>query len=234
MKKSKVKIYLICFLFGLFTNISCQNFSPLKSGLIIENVYAIKNDIVNMYLIKNGESYIAIDAGRSPKVTDKELVKLKINPDMVTVVLLTHVDVDHIGGLDLFKNSKIYIGKEEEKILNGEVKRFFFKKIDREYNFLYDGDVLEIDGLSIKVVSTPGHTPGALSFIVNGNLLFTGDTLSVKKGRVDVFFPFFNIDTELQKKSIDKIKRLEGIEYIFTGHHGYSNDFKKMFEKWGM
>lgn len=231
MKKIKTKFYLIYFLFGLFTNVSCQYFSPLESGLIIENVYAIKNDIVNMYLIKNGESYVAIDSGRNPVVTKKALDKLKINPDMVTAVLLTHVDVDHIGGLDLFKNSKIYIGKEEEKILNGEVKRFFFKKIDRDYNFLYDGDILEIDGLSIKVVSAPGHTPGSLTFIVNDNLLFTGDTLSLKKGRVDVFSPFFNMDTELQKNSIDKIKRLEGIGYIFTGHSGYSNDFEYAFEK---
>jgi glyoxylase-like metal-dependent hydrolase (beta-lactamase superfamily II) len=232
MKKSKTRIYLIGMLFGIFTNISCQYFSPLKSGLIIENVYAIKNDIVNMYLIQNGESYIAIDAGRNPKVTAKELVKLKINPDMVTTILLTHVDVDHIGGIDLFKNSKIYIGKGEEKILMGEVKRFSFKEINREYNLLYDGDVLEIDGLSVKAVSAPGHTPGSLCFIVNDNLLFTGDTLSIKKGRVGVFFPLFNVDTELQKKSIDKIKRLEGIEYIFTGHNGYSDNFREMFENW--
>jgi len=40
------------------------------------------------------------------------------------------------------------------------------------------------------------------------------------------------MDTELEKKSIKKLAELKGVKYIFTGHHGFTDDFKKCFEKW--
>jgi len=217
----------------LVINVSCASFTPLKTSLITEGVYSIKDGMVNMYLIKTGDDYIAIDAGNNSNVIVKELKKLNIDPAKIIAVLLTHVDVDHIASLNLFSNAKIYIGKGEENILNGKTKRFTFKKIDREYSLIDDFYTIEINKIQITTIPAPGHTPGSTCYFINGGL-FTGDTLSLKKGRVDVFFPFFNIDTEAQKKSIDKIKRLEGIGYIFTGHSGYSNDFEYAFEKWGM
>lgn len=51
---------------------------------------------------------------------------------------------------------------------------------------LKDGDVLDIGSLKIEVLHTPGHTPGSVCFLVEGNL-FTGDTLFVgAAGRTDL------------------------------------------------
>jgi glyoxylase-like metal-dependent hydrolase (beta-lactamase superfamily II) len=51
---------------------------------------------------------------------------------------------------------------------------------------LQDGNVLEVGTLEIRVIHTPGHTPGSVCFLVNGNL-FTGDTLFVGAvGRTDL------------------------------------------------
>jgi len=51
---------------------------------------------------------------------------------------------------------------------------------------LKDADVLEVGTLKIEVIHTPGHTPGSVCFLVNGNL-FTGDTLFVGAvGRTDL------------------------------------------------
>jgi len=51
---------------------------------------------------------------------------------------------------------------------------------------LKDGDILEVGDLQIKVVHTPGHTPGSVCYLVHGNL-FTGDTLFVgAAGRTDL------------------------------------------------
>jgi glyoxylase-like metal-dependent hydrolase (beta-lactamase superfamily II) len=51
---------------------------------------------------------------------------------------------------------------------------------------LRDGQVLEVGNLRIKVIHTPGHTPGSICFLVEGNL-FTGDTLFVGDvGRTDL------------------------------------------------
>jgi len=51
---------------------------------------------------------------------------------------------------------------------------------------LRDGDVMDVGRLKIEVIHTPGHTPGSVCFLVNGNL-FTGDTLFVGAvGRTDL------------------------------------------------
>jgi len=51
---------------------------------------------------------------------------------------------------------------------------------------LKDGDVLKVGAIEIKVIHTPGHTPGSVCYLVEGNL-FTGDTLFVgAAGRTDL------------------------------------------------
>ena len=51
---------------------------------------------------------------------------------------------------------------------------------------LHDGDVVEVEGLQLKVVHTPGHTPGSVCFYTDG-LLFSGDTLFLGSiGRTDL------------------------------------------------
>ena len=57
------------------------------------------------------------------KVILAELEKLNINPDKVVAVLLTHTDMDHVAGLPLFKNAKIYLAREEVKMLNGDAQK---------------------------------------------------------------------------------------------------------------
>jgi hydroxyacylglutathione hydrolase len=72
----------------------------------------------------------------------------------------------------------------------------------------------------LKIFFTPGHTIGSASYLVNDGYLFTGDTLSIKNSKMDVFNEFFNMDTAVERVSIEKIKALSGVKYIFTAHYG--------------
>ena len=52
---------------------------------------------------------------------------------------------------------------------------------------LHDNDIQNIGSVSLKVIHTPGHTPGSLSFIIENKLLFAGDTIFVDSiGRPDL------------------------------------------------
>ncbi len=214
-------------------NIEYRKMTPLNTQEIIPDVYAVNNGNVNLYLIKNNEGYIAIDAGSSPNVTKRELDKLGINPDDVTMVFLTHTDMDHVASVKLFKNAKIYISEEEKQMITGETKRklIFGNKLDCEYSTLKDGEKINSSNTEIQCILTPGHTIGSACYIVNGELLFSGDTISLKVGTVDTFNKPLNMDTEAQKDSINKLKQLTNIKYIFTGHYGYSDNFEKAFKE---
>lgn len=210
-----------------------KKMSSVATGEITDNIFTIQDAFSNMYLVNDSGQYIAIDAGNKIDVISKELEKLQINPDDVVAVLLTHSDADHVASLPLFKKANVYLSKQEEQMLTGETGRFLFmgNKIDRkEYILLEDQHSLTIGNTSIKGILTPGHTPGAMCYLINGKYLFTGDALSLKNGKVHTFNEFFNMETEQAVKSLNKIKDLPGAEYIFTAHHGYTENYEKSFK----
>lgn len=200
-----------------------------ETGLIVNNISAIQDGFSNLFLVKSGENYIAIDAGQNPTVIAQELKKLHIKPEKIIAVLLTHSDGDHVGALNLFTNAKVYLSKQEEPMVRGEKSRLLFikNKIEAEaYTTLSDQQVLRIGNRNIKGVLTPGHTPGSMCFLIDDKYLFTGDALSLKEGKIDRFNEFFNMDTKQAIHSLDKIAHFPEVEYIFTAHHGVSSDYK--------
>ena len=205
--------------------------APLDTMEVLNGIYSIDNGFVNLFLVKGHRGYIAVDAGNSAKRVAKDMEKLKIGQDQVLAVLLTHTDADHVAGLDLFKNAKIYLSRAEEQMINGQTNRtlIFKNKLDKEYEPLDDNQKLTIDGLKIKCISTPGHTPGSMCYLINDIHLFTGDTISLKNGQAGLFNEFFNMDSESQKKSIKKLSRLIGVQNVFTAHYGFSNDYQEVF-----
>lgn len=98
---------------------------------------------------------------------------------------------------------------------------------------LMDGQVLDINGVKVKGILTPGHTPGSMCYLVDGKYLFIGDTLSIKDGKVALFNEFFNMSTEMEKGSIEKLAALtDDIKYVLTAHYGIGKDYKNLFGNW--
>jgi len=212
-----------------------KGMATVGTGEIVTNVFSIKDSFVNFYLIKNGERYIAIDAGNDKGNIQKELKKLNIEPDKIVAVLLTHSDGDHVASISLFKNAIVYLSKQEEQLLNGKKSRFFIfgNKIDSENYILIDNhQVINIEGIRVQGFLTPGHTPGSMCFLVNDTLLFTGDALRLNQGKIETFYNFFTMDSETAIKSIGEITHIPGAKYIFTAHNGYSDNFETAIKDW--
>jgi len=206
-----------------------KKMTPTETKEIVQNLFSIQDSFVNLYLIKDSSQYIAIDAGNNATNISGELKKMNINPDQIIAVLLTHTDGDHVAALRLFKNAKVYLSSQEEGLINGKKSRFLFfgNKIDtKDYTTIDDQQILNIGNIKIKGFLNPGHTPGSMSYLVNDKYLFTGDALSLHAGKIDKFNDFFNVDTKTAINSMARITQISGAEYIFTAHHGYTNDYK--------
>lgn len=202
----------------------------LKTGKI-SDIYIIKNKESNIFLIKTGKDYIAIDAGKNADLLQKELDKLKIDALDVKYVLLTHTDFDHIAGLSLFKNAKIYINEDEFQLIDGSKKRhalvsnFLPANVKIEDIVLLKEEEISLGEYKIKSFKTPGHTVGSMTYCINNKYLFSGDALKIKNTKIKKH-PF-GMDVSESKKSIEIIKSLiKSSEYVFTAHFGYckSND----------
>ena len=80
---------------------------------------------------------------------------------------------------------------------------------------LNEGDKLEIGGIPIEVLHTPGHTKGSISLKV-GKALFSGDTLFFRSvGRTDLPMGSFK---ELEKSIREKLYTLPDETIVYTGH----------------
>ncbi|MBL7825293.1 MAG: MBL fold metallo-hydrolase [Saprospiraceae bacterium] len=209
--------------------------TPVVTGNVTAEIIAIKNDFANMYLIKDSTNYIAIDAGKDLTVIESELKKLNIDPLKVEAVMLTHSDMDHVAGLPLFKNAKLYMARNEVKMLNGEQQKIpgYNNSISRsDYILLDDLQTLEIGKVKIHCILTEGHTSGSMCFQVNEKYLFTGDILSLHEGKLGHSVEFFDLDHNKTTKSISKITNLPNVEYILTSHWGVSKDYKNAVNGW--
>jgi len=206
-----------------------KDFAPIETGHIVDNILVLKDDFANVFIIQDSAQYVVIDCANNLETVAGQLGKLGINPDNVVAVFLTHTDGDHVGALRLFEKAKLYISKEEEKMINGTKSRFlwFGNYLPRtDYILLNDREVVQIGNLKFEAFLVPGHTIGMTAYLVNDKYLFTGDIASLKNGKIAPIPAFFDTDTKLAVKSHEIIRHIPTAEYIFTAHWGYTDDYQ--------
>ena len=200
---------------------------PAKTGQIAgTNIYAVRNIIVGVYLIKTDSGYILIDAGLNKNRLKASLEKAGINNDDVKWILLTHSDSDHTAALNLFPNAEIHMSKDELPLINGTAKRNLFggnrlpPGIDPDkITLLSDGQELLFSGVKVKCISAPGHTYGSMLYLFDNKYLFTGDALMISNGNIGV--QPFSMDKELSRKTIEKLREtIESASIVLTSHYG--------------
>jgi len=176
----------------------------------------------NNYLLicEKTKEAVLIDAGGNFETTEKFLKENKAN---LTYILNTHGHWDHIlGDYELQKafSAKVMIHKDDEYYLNMLQAQLVLHGVKpvpppKIYGFLEDAQEITIGEIKIKVIHTPGHTPGGVSLLVGENL-FSGDTLFHESvGRTD--FPGSS-HTALENSVKNKLFKLEDNTVVYPGH----------------
>ncbi len=115
----------------------------------------------------------------------------------------THLHADHITGLGALRDRTHCITVMGEQ-----------SKVDVVSMRIAEGDRLRVEGLSLDVLYTPGHTDDSYSFVL-GDRVFTGDTLLIRgTGRTD----FQNGDARTQYESLQRLLRLPEETLVFPAH----------------
>jgi glyoxylase-like metal-dependent hydrolase (beta-lactamase superfamily II) len=163
----------------------------------------------NCYILgcRENTTAIIIDPGGDEDVIKRLLEKYKLKPGFI---INTHGHFDHIGCDNSF-NVPVYIHKKDSNALSYEIG-------DR-IRCLDDGEIIKSDGIVLKVIHVPGHTPGGIALLMlrpKDKILFTGDTLFYQGiGRSDL--PFGN-EKLLMKSIKEKILMLQDNTVIYPGH----------------
>lgn len=176
----------------------------------------------NCYLLVNDKNCLIIDPGDDAPFLLEEIQRRRLN---LVGMLATHGHFDHIGAIgeiQLSFNIPLYIFKEDQFLIDrlGDTAKHFLGFdphfiIPKNIKYLKIKNLLKIENFKLKIIYTPGHTPGGCCFYFKEeNALFTGDTLFAEGvGRTDLSY---SSKTNLNK-SLAKIHKLKNI-VIYPGH----------------
>jgi glyoxylase-like metal-dependent hydrolase (beta-lactamase superfamily II) len=189
----------------------------------------------NCYLVTSGPEIVLVDAGMrgsSRKIADyvKGLGK---NPADIKYIVLTHSDIDHVGGAAEIKQltgAKLVIHQADAPVLAGKEKGkrvrgllgMLFKLIAPVMRFqTIEPEIIIKDNIDIagfKVLHTPGHTDGSISLYLPGKLIFVGDALrSDQSGNPRPPSKMLSVDIEQAKASVALIAGLD-FDTLLVGH----------------
>lgn len=177
---------------------------------------------INIYLIVGKYCYL-VDSGVAGSHTIIEEYLKSINREMTDIkgIFLTHSHPDHIGAaaeIHRQTNCKIYAPIEELPWIEDIQQQFSERPIPNFYKLLSesvkvsqplkDGNVIVLeDEIEIKALSTKGHSHGSMSYILNDEVIFTGDAIPVTND-----LPIF-VDYEQTVKSLDVLQDIREIQF---------------------
>ena len=185
-------------------------------GVFTENTY--------FYIDAHSKSGFLIDPGAQAGIIYDSILR---NGWHIEKILLTHGHFDHMGAAELLReklSAPIYIYPADARYLTDpylNLSANYGRPVTvPHYEELYDGEIIRLkenSGFYLKVIHTPGHTPGSVTFYApEENVAFVGDTL-YQHGPGLTNFPGGN-RRELETSIVNKILTLPDDTVLLSGH----------------
>ena len=155
----------------------------------------------------------------------------------VKYILLTHAHFDHMLDIDEWvekTGAEVLVGHNDIGALPDSERNCYMLLTRRDHGYygaatpVFESTEIYLGGEKIRVISTPGHTPGSVSYLI-GNLLFVGDTIFAGGGFGKCSFP--GGDFSEIRRSINKLLELDENIVVYPGHGGSTTvkEYRKDF-----
>jgi len=200
---------------------------------------------VPAYLIETGGERILVDTGLHPGAAEdtarhygtaealalfqlelEASVAEQVDLDTIDRVVITHLHFDHAGGLGLLPASvPVVVQRREWEAAHdaAAIAKNFYLPADYagldDRVVLVDGDHDLLGDGSVRLLSTPGHTPGHQSVAVGERLVIGGDVVHYASGLDDHRFPAFADDFGAQAESAERLRALRDAGAVVSPGH---------------
>ena len=175
----------------------------------------------NCYILQSGTAAIIVDPGDEPERIVRFVHDIKVKPSQIVA---THTHFDHVLGVDAVRAKlkiPFLVHRDDLSMLEsmqGRVRQIMGFEVPpppKVDSYLKDGDVLRVGDETIRVLHTPGHSPGSIS-LSGTSYVFTGDALFNQSiGRTDL--P--GGDLQILIHSIkERLFKLDDETVVYPGH----------------
>lgn len=169
------------------------------------------------YLIGSQEEAMVIDAALQPEVY---LDLAKSRGWSITAVLDTHIHADHLSRSRLLaerSGGRVYLPNQE--------------RVMYPFTALHDGSTINVGAVALTAIQTPGHTLESMSYLLDRQVLFTGDSLFLQGvGRPDLLASAeeTRAHAHLLYQSLQRLLALPADTLILPGHTNTPTSFDKI------
>lgn len=190
-------------------------------------------NIIHPTLLWDQEMAVLIDTGFPSQFEDLRaaMEKVGVSFDKLKVIILTHQDIDHIGSLpeilqEYGRHIKVYAHELDKPYIQGDLPLLKDGHIEnppkgKVNETLIDGQELPYCG-GIRVIHTPGHTPGHISlYLKQSKTLIAGDSMYSVNGIIEGIHVPTVLDLKEAQLSLKKYLDLD-IESVVCYHGGLS------------
>ena len=188
---------------------------PFDNGIFGATTYLVYDEKLNEAAL--------IDCTCSTDEIQQTIIKNKLN---LKYILITHAHFDHVYCLSkmksMFQNTQILMSKEDLYLLDNIHTQCTMACVEDITVPCTDGFIdensknLKIGESEIKIIQTPGHSKGGVCYLIDDNVLFSGDTLFKDSiGRCDLFGGSIE---EIGKSIKEKLFKLNDDIIVYPGH----------------
>lgn len=204
------------------------------------NLYFVGTVPASTHIIDTGDGLIMLDSGyqHSLYLVLQNMHTLGLDPMNIKYIVHTHGHVDHCGAtraLVEMTGAKTFLGAPDRDYVNGKLDLSWARELDVHLEtfepdvLLQDGDTISLGNTEIKTIATPGHTPGAMSYVFdvhNGSKTLTAglhggaglNTLSKE------FLDSYGLPYDCRGDYLASMDRLKELHVdIYLGNHAYQN-----------
>jgi glyoxylase-like metal-dependent hydrolase (beta-lactamase superfamily II) len=207
-------------LFPVVLATACADVSGIQNQKSYGPAVAMIDLFTSCYLLKTEAGPVMIDACWRPEELRARLRENDVKPEDVTTVFLTHAHQDHVGGLPLLPNARLFALPEEQPVVDTYVKPA--RPIDQP---LQDGQVLTFGSTEVRVYAVPGHTAGSAVFLAGTTLVLGDNALITARGALGPVPKDRSADPDQNIRSMVALgDRLEAegriVEWLAPAHSG--------------
>lgn len=212
------------------------------------NIYFVGTKPASTHIIDTGDGLIMLDSGyqHSLYLVLENMRKVGLDPMDIKYIVHTHGHIDHCGAtqaLVKLTGAKTFLGEPDRDYVNGVLDLSWAKELDLELEefeadvLVNDGDTITLGNTTLTAIATPGHTPGAMSYLFEAEqdgqkltaCIHGGAGLnSLKKSFLDQYGLSYDC-REDYFRSVDRLEKIKAD--IYLGNHVGQNQTPQKYQR---